>query len=168
MDEQGEEATQAEDPDSITLSEDDSVTRMAWSTEHPSSIKDKRINIDVVQDVEQQYLMEMVALQETQEESILVVEWKFDAEKDVEDTRGGLAGTVGPEIASRIKLLFGVDQQVSQETNIMVREGEKGVVVMDRVKEMNRTVLIKRRARKGQAREMGIRTPRIDDMFGAS
>ena len=65
MEEQGEEATQAEDPDSITLSEDDSVTRMAWSTEDPSSIKDKRINIDVVQDVEQQYLMDMVALQET-------------------------------------------------------------------------------------------------------
>ena len=104
----------------------------------------------------------------------MVEEWrrisKFDAEKDVDgqDTRGGLAGTVGPEIASRIKLLFGDDQQVSQETNVMVREGEKGVVVMDRVKEMNRTVLIKRRARKGQAREMGIRTPRIDDMFGAS
>ena len=148
MEEQGEEATQAEDPDSVTLSEDDSLTRMAWSTEDPSSIKDKRINIDVVQDVEQQYLMEMVALQETQEESISVEEWrrisKFDAEKDVDgqDTRGGLTGTVGPEIASRIKLLFGYDQQVSQETNVMVREGEKGVVVMDRVKELNRTVII--------------------------
>ena len=115
---------------------------MAWSKDDPSSIKDKRINIDVVQDVEQQYLMEMVALQETQEESISVEEWrrisKFDAEKDVDgqDTRGGLTGTVGPEIASRIKLLFGDDQQVSQKTDVMVREGEKGVVVMDRVKEM--------------------------------
>ena len=39
---------------------------------------------------------------------------------------------------------------------------------MDRVDEMNRTVLIKRRARRGQARETGIRMPRIDDMFGAS
>ena len=40
--------------------------------------------------------------------------------------------------------------------------------MQDRVKEVNRTVLIRRRARRGQAKETGIRTPRIDDMFGAS
>ena len=158
------------DADNITLSGGDGGTRIILSMDDFLD-NDINTNITVVQDVEQQLGF---ADQETQEESISVEEGgmstKFDAEKDVDgqDNRGVLTGAVGPGIAARVQLLFRDDDAGTQENNITVKEGKKGAVVMNMVNEMNRTVLIRRRARRGQARETGIRTPRIDDMFGAS
>ena len=37
---------------------------------------------------------------------------------------------------------------------------------MDRVREVNSVVVVKRRARKGQAKESGVKMARIDDLFG--
>ena len=78
-------------------------------------------------------------------------------------------GLSWPGIAARLKLLFDdVQTEVKKKDNPMDSMDKKGVVVMDRVREMDKTVLVKRRARNGQTKESGIRMARIDLLFGGS
>ena len=97
-------------------------------------------------------------------EEVLVKD-KFDAEvdSDLMETRKGQK--ISPGIATRMKLLFGEnndDENQKTTSSIVV---EQRIVVMDRVKELNRTVLVQRRKRNGQKKEEGLQVRRIDDHF---
>ena len=69
---------------------------------------------------------------------------------------------VGQDIAARIRLLFDDD---NGEVVEQVKSTEQGGLVKGMVEELDRTVVIKRRARNGQKREEGVRMQRLDDLF---
>ena len=100
----------------------------------------------------------------------VLVKNKFDAEVDsdlVESRKGFQAGQkISPGIATRMKLLFGEnndDEKQEKTTSSIVVE--QRMVVMDRVKELDRTVLVKRRKRNEQKKEEGLQVRRINDHF---
>ena len=94
---------------------------------------------------------------------------KYDAVVEVNKAgtdQGILNGKmVGEGIAARIKLLFDDDdkREVAEEVKSTVTK--QGGLVMGMVEELDRTVLVKRRARNGKKKEEGVRMQRIDDLF---
>ena len=88
---------------------------------------------------------------------------------DEQETKSVGTGTIGPGIAGAIKILFDEEQKDLQKSSLQVDHmAREGTVVIDRVREVERTVMVKRRARKGQAKESGVKMARIDDLFGGS
>ena len=97
---------------------------------------------------------------------------KYDpvSENDNQETRTQLTNIrpVGPGISAKMKLLFeGKSDHEEQPLNMVAIDSSQVGVVMDRVEELERTVLITRRKRKGQSKENGVRSKRIDDLFRA-
>ena len=94
---------------------------------------------------------------------------KYDAVMEVDKAgtgQGILNGRmVGEGIAARIKLLFDDDDDREVLEDVKSTVTEQGGLVMGMVEELNRTVLVKRRARNGKKREEGVRMQRIDDLF---
>ena len=72
---------------------------------------------------------------------------------------------VGEGIAARIKLLFDDDDDREVLDDVKSTVTEQGGLVMGMVEELDRTVLVKRKARNGKKREEGVRMNRIDDLF---
>ena len=101
----------------------------------------------------------------------MVDKGRFDAEKegDAQETRNSVTNSVEQGIATRIKLLFDDDNVRKQKKTAKVDNvAREGVVVMDRVRELDSTVVVRRRARRGQAKESGVKVARIDVMFERS
>ena len=170
------------DMDLEILEECDMVDRMSLDSKGSVS-KDIETNYDYIQDTKQLPGHGYCAEDQegrilTREESMntmnnikMVDKGKFDAEKegDAQETRGSVTNSVEQGIATRIKLLFDDDnvrkQKDTAKVDSMAREG---VVVMDRVRELDSTVVVRRRARRGQAKESGVKVARIDVMFERS
>ena len=95
---------------------------------------------------------------------------KYDpvSENDSQETRTQLTNIrpIGPGISAKMKLLFeGKSDHEEQPLNMVAIDSSQVGVVMDRVEELERTVLVTRRKRKGQSKENGVRSKRIDNLF---
>ena len=168
------------DMDLEILEECDMVDRISLDSKGSVS-KDIETNYDYVQDTQLPGHGNCAEDQEgrilTREESMntmnnirMVDKGKFDAEKegDAQETRSSVTNLVEPGIASRIKLLFDDDNVGKKDTARVDIVAREGVVVMDRVRELDSTVVVRRRARRGQAKESGVKVARIDVMFERS
>ena len=115
----------------------------------------------------QELMREQVVVMDAQEDQVMGRE-KYDPVLDVDMAETGqdiLQGRmVGRDIAARIRLLFDNDNGEVVE-QVKSTETEQGGMVKGMVEELDRTVVIKRRARNGQKREEGVRMHRLDDLF---
>ena len=115
--------------------------------------------------MDQEEVVSILQVVEEQVPGSLMEKYDPVSDNDNQETRTEFTN-IRPGISAKMKLLFeGKSDEEEKPMNVVPFKSSQVGEVMDRVEELERTVLVTRRKRKGQSKENGVRSRRIDDLF---